>query len=392
MADGGTWAITPRRVLIAFVTILVIGFILSPNAVPDSGGLLTTYASDDGGARGFFEATRRLGWRPSRHLDRLSGPLDTAAIYAILRPPVPMTSGEVSAVLAAVRGGAGLLLVPGFRSPFADSLGIELAPAPPLGVTRADPAAWDSVGLLPTPRWPLLVLRLTADRPPMVDTILAVHGIELEPDSLHPVVVAFPYGRGRVVMLSHGTLLSNTMLRERRNAVLPIRMLEWLAPGRRPEIVFTEYHQGHGQHASVMGTVRRELFTTPGGRAVLHLLAAAGVLLLAMGIRPIAPHARTRIERRSPLEHVGALAHAYSQVNATRTALRHLVRGLRRRHPIGMLRSASDEQYLLALAARHPAVAAEVDTLVKLIDDRPTPDRFAAGGAAIAHIERTLGT
>jgi hypothetical protein len=169
-------------------------------------------------------------------------------------------------------------------------------------------------------------------------------------------------------------------------------MLEWLAPGRRPPLIFAEYHQGHGHHASVMKTIRRELADTPAGRVVLNLLIAAGVLLLAVGVRPIAPRARIRSERRSPLEHVGALAHAYSQVNATRTALRRLIRGLRRRHPIGTLRSASDDEYLSSLAARHPSVAGDVDALLKLIHDRPAPDRFEAGGAAIAHIERTLST
>ena len=392
MADGGRWAITPRRVLIAFVTLIVIGLIVSPAAGPDSGGLLTTYASDPGGARGFAETTRRLGWPNTRLLDRIGGPLDTAAIYAILRPAVSFTSSEVSAVLDAVRRGAGLLLVPRFGSAFMDSLGISVVPAPPLGVTREDTEAWDSLGVVPSARWPLLVLQVGEEGPDSVMTLLAVRGREIERDSIYPVVVGIPHGRGRIVIMSHGALLSNGMLRDRRNAILPIRMLEWLAPGRRPTIVFTEYHQGHGQHASVMGTVRRELVNTPGGRAVLHLLAAAGLLLLAVGVRPIAPRARVHSERRSPLEHVGALAHAYSQVNATRTALRRLVRGLRRRHPIGMLRTASDEEYLSSLAARHPSVAGDVDVLVKLIQDRPTPDRFEAGGAAIAQIERTLST
>ena len=143
MADGPTWAITPRRVLIAFVTLLAIGLIISPAGSPESGGLLTTYASDTGGARGFAETSRRLGWPTIQLTDRLGGPLDTNAIYAILRPAVPLTSSEVSAVLDAVRRGAGLFLVPRFGSALMDSLGIAVIPGPPLGVTRADVAAWD---------------------------------------------------------------------------------------------------------------------------------------------------------------------------------------------------------------------------------------------------------
>jgi hypothetical protein len=193
-------------------------------------------------------------------------------------------------------------------------------------------------------------------------------------------------------MIINGAVLANGQFREKATAVMPIRMLEWIAPGRRPTIVFAEYHQGHGIHASIVKTVRRELAHTPAGRVVLQLFAAAALLLLAAGVRPIAPRARVTSERRSPLEHVGALARAYSQVDATRTALRRLVRGLRRRHPIGTLRSAPDDEYLASVAARHPAIAGDVDLLLKTIHDRPSPDRFEAAGAAIAHIERTLST
>jgi len=393
VAERGRWAITPRRVLVAFVTLLVLGLIISPAAVPGSGGLLTTYASDPGGARGLFETTRRLGWPASRLLDRFAGRLDSNAVYAVLRPPVDLTSSEVSALLDAVRRGAGLLLVPGFGSAFLDSLGLMLGAAPPLGLTRADEAAWDSLGgLAPTPRWPALVFRESEEEPPDSMVVLLAVRSRVYPDSIYPVVVGLPLGRGRVVMMSHGALLSNLLLREADNAVLPVRMLEWVTPGRRPPLIFAEYHQGHGRHADVTGAIRRELFFTPVGRSVVHLLIAAGLLLLAVGVRPIAPRPRVSSERRSPLEHVGALAQAYAQVNATRTALRRLLRGLRRRHPIGTLRSASDDEYLSSLAARHPSVAGDVDVLLQLTHDTQAPDHFEAAGAAIAHIERTLST
>src|SRR5688572_18132435 len=391
MADGARWRITPRRVLVAFVTLLVIGLVVSPSAVPGSGGLLTTYASDPGGARGLFEVSRRLGWPVERLLDRFEQPLDSNAVYVILRPPVDLTSNEVAAVLDAVRRGAGLFLVPGFGSPFLDSLGLKLAPPPPLGITPSDDAAWDTLGLAPSPRWPTVVFRTTDEAPDSLVVLLEVTS-RVESDSTYPVVLGVPLERGRIAMLSHGALLSNILLRDETNAMLPVRMLEWVAPGRRPRLVFAEYHQGHGSHASVMGSIRRELFATPVGRAVVHLLIAAGVLLLAVGVRPIAPRPRVRTDRRSPLEHVGALAQAYGQVNATRTALRRLLRGLRRRHPIGTLRSASDDEYLSSLAARHPSVAGDVDVLLQLVHGTPAPDRFEAAGAAIAHIERTLST
>ena len=69
-----------------------------------------------------------------------------------------------------------------------------------------------------------------------------------------------------------------------------------------------------------------------------------------------------------------------------------LVRGLRRRHPIGTLRAASDEDYLASLTARHPAVAAEVELLLDASRESQLPERFQAAGAAVAHIERILST
>jgi hypothetical protein len=393
MAESGRWSITPRRVLIAFITIITIGLIVSPSTMPGSGGVLTSFASDPGGARGFFETTRRLGWPTTRLLDRFEGPLDSAAIYVVLRPMVPPTSREVAAVLDAVRRGAGLLIVPGFRSVFSDSLGLVTLPLPPFGVELVDSTAWDTLGVVePSPRWPLSVLRIKDDAPDTSIIMLAVREEDSEADSILPVVVGMPLGRGRVAVMSHGGVFANAVFRDDSNAILPVRLLEWVAPGQRPPVVFAEYHQGHGRHASVMKTIRGELANTPGGRAVLQLLLAAGLLLLAAGVRPIAPRARVRSERRSPLEHVGALAHAYAEVHATRTALRRLIRGLRRRHPIGTLRSASDAEYLAFVAARHPTVARDVDALLTLIQTPPAPDRFEAAGAAIANIERTLGT
>jgi hypothetical protein len=393
MADASRPLVTPRRVLAAFVVIVAIGLVLSPSTLPGSNGLLTTYASDPGGARGFFETARRLGWPTTRLVERFEAPLDSTSIYAILRPPVPLTSREVSAVLDAVRGGAGLFLVPGLTSAFNDSLGIITLPTPPFGTIAVDTTAWDTLGVdAPSPRWPLMMLRPTKEAPPDLVTFLSVRAREIESDSVYPVVLGIPFGRGRIVVMAHGSLLANVQFRDETHALLPIRMLEWLAPGRRPTMVFAEYHQGHGMHPSVMKTIQRELAYTPAGRMVIHLLIATALLLLAMGIRPIAPRPQMRGERRSPLEHVGALAQAYGQVNATRTGLRRLIRGLRRRHPIGTLRSATDDEYLTSVAARHPAVAPDVDMLRSMLTERPDPERFQTAGTAIAHIERTLST
>jgi hypothetical protein len=394
MADRPpTGWVTPRRVIVAFLVVVVVGALLSPATNPESAGRLTTFASDPGGTRGLFEVGRRLGWPVVRLVGRLVGPLDTNAVYVILAPPVELTSLEASAVLTAVRRGAGLLLVPGAASAIADSLGIKAVYSQlgPHEIVRR--AAWDSLGVRPTVRWPFGVIEITDSGPSSFTTILQARRLRanLVADT-QPIILGIPYERGRIVVLADGHVLANSELRDETTAVLPVRLLEWVTPGRRPTLVFTEYHQGYGRHPSVTRAIRTALFGTPSGRTVVQLLAAGAVLLLVFGIRPIAPRPRARVERRSPIEHVGALAHAYAQVRATRIATRRLVRGLRRRHPIGTLRATTDEEYLASLTARYPAVAPQVELLLAASIEARTPERFREAGAAVAHIERTLST
>ena len=387
-----TWA-TPGRVIAAFLVVVVIGALLTPNMNPESSGRLTTFAADPGGARGLYEVARRLGWPVSRSLTPLAGPLDSNATYVILRPPIEPTSLEVSALLDAVRAGAGLLLVPGERSAILDSLGLEVVHTAlgPHEIVRR--AAWDSLGVRPTTGWPFAVIETTDSGPPDAVTLLPTRRLRSNfVVDTQALVMGVRLGTGRIAILADGEILANSELRDETTAVLPIRLIEWVAPRRRPPLVFPEYHQGYGRHPSVTRSIRIAVFDTAPGRAAVQLLAAGVVLLLVHGVRPIGPRPRARVERRSPIEHVGALAHAYAQVGATRTATRRLVHGLRRRHPIGTLRAATDEEYLASLSARYPALAPQVDLLLAATKAPQPPERFRDAGAAVAHIERTLST
>ena len=80
----------------------------------------------------------------------------------------------------------------------------------------------------------------------------------------------------------------------------------------RGRIVFDEYHHGFGTHANTRAVTVRALTRTGAGRTVLQLALAGLLLLLALGVRPVKPQPRHSIERRSALEHVGALARAYA--------------------------------------------------------------------------------
>ena len=87
---------------------------------------------------------------------------------------------------------------------------------------------------------------------------------------------------------------------------------------------------------------------------------------------------------------MGALSRAYEQADATRLATRRLVRGVRRRHPLGAAGSLNDQAYLALLAARAPALAPDLD-LMRTALDTPLPRAdWVRIGAALAHIERTF--
>ncbi|HET9003831.1 MAG TPA: hypothetical protein VFN39_07485 [Gemmatimonadaceae bacterium] len=236
-------------------------------------------------------------------------------------------------------------------------------------------------------------LALTSLRPYPADTsafvsVMTMH--RLQP-TIRPAVLGMPVGEGRIVVVADAGILRNSLLSQHDLVILPQRLLEWTAPSVASPVIFDEYHHGLGNHGSALRAIRGALFSTPVGRAGVQLLFAGLVLLLALGARPIAARARMRLERRSPLEHVGALSRAYMQKGATRLAARRLVRGIRRRHGAAA-RSSDDEAYLRRLAERHPALAPSVERLVKATKNPVSPRELTELADDIDMIERTLST
>jgi hypothetical protein len=234
---------------------------------------------------------------------------------------------------------------------------------------------------------------LTTRRALRPDTVvfLGVIGTENLSVRKRPAVLGMPLGRGRVIAVADPWIVRNQLLDEDELVILPERMLEWVAPTPAARVVFDEYHHGMGRHASVIGAMKRALSETPVGRVALQLMLAALVLLIALGTRPIPPRPRMRVERRSPFEHVGALARAYSQVGATRLAARRLVRGIRRRHGAGN-RVEDDAAFLRRLAVRHPTLRPNVERLVGATQTALPPREFTLLADDIDTIERTIST
>lgn len=360
---------------------------------------LSSYSAAPGGARGLHELARRLGWDVIRSDSQTLPPPRGTTAYVVLDPIVPLTAGEVGTLLSRVRAGAGLLTVAERDTPLADSLGLRV-------VSRSAALPWDSTSACPkrsrfalrAPLWSVPSIEPSRRGPTSMVTFV---GLQAEwmgsPDM--SAVVGYPLGRGRIVVVSHPLLLANDVLRECRfpvglGAAGFLRFLRGRDDGAsRPLLVFDEFHQGYGAQPSVRKAAARVLLGTAPGRGLLHISLAGVILLVAMGPRPLPPRPEMRIERRSPLEHVFALATAYQAVGATRTVTRRLVQGLRRRLTHGGVAPAgvSDETFLRELAAAHPRAQADVDRVLASLATSITARELVATRDSIRRIEEVLG-
>jgi hypothetical protein len=96
-------------------------------------------------------------------------------------------------------------------------------------------------------------------------------------------------------------------------------------------VVVDEYHHGYHAAGSLAGAALDWTTRSPWGWVVWQLAAVGVIALLASGVRfgPVR-HAIER-RRRSPLEHVRALATALAAARGHDVAVRLMVQGLRRR-------------------------------------------------------------
>ena len=406
----GRASITPIHVLSAVAVLLVLFIIFAPQQRADTGAIYSSYAAGAGGTRALYETLGRLGFAMSRNDKPLTSPPDTAATYVLIKPAQPLTTVEQAQLLDAVRSGAILVFTPDDDA-FADSLGFEPG-SPPDGfytlsrTTVADgnprsPAIQDprAVFLAAFPIPATVTSKSKAGNQAFLWLELPVDSKRAQLDSAQQptLVLGHRFGRGYAIAVAPSSIVMNQVMREPRAAIAIVRAVQFAntALGSQPhsnKVVFDEYHHGFGVHADMVATIEHALAGTPFGRMTVEVIAAALVLLLAFGVRPIAPLSAPPVSRRSPLEHVGALAHAYLQVNARSLGANRLVRGLRRRHSLGLPRSLPDSAYLSALRSRIPLASADVDSLsAVLVPNSPdSSDHFATTGAAIANIERAF--
>ena len=295
----------------------------------------STYLAGPGGARGFAEALDRLGVEIVRHrravewLDTFAR--DSGTVVVVLQPSSPLSAAE-GRHLADMEGD--LLLAGPATDPVTTCLGYRVLPR--ARALRAD--AFRGTGAGFPPATAELVrhhartvtdsseradggdVTCTVPEPDRVDTLLT------EGDRIVALALRYAGGR-RVTLVADGQLFSNRALRE--TAAGPFA-LGLVVPRYRRALV-DERHHGYQIAGSLAGAAIDWSVRSPWGWAVWQLAIVGVLALLAGGIR-FGP-ARSVIvrRRRSPLEHVRALATALAAARGHDIAARLMVQGLRRR-------------------------------------------------------------
>ena len=382
-------------ILGGLLALVFVALLISPTT--EAGRAHSTHSAGLDGTRLVHDLTRRLGWLPERREVPFTDSATTAApIQVLVRASVG--AAEAQALLRHVRTG-GSLLVAGEAGALEDSLPTVTGEfGEPVALPEGDNcrrgSPWENslsqFGRVAGVGW----------RRPVPDDTIGFGAITVPavagglPRRVRRAAVGYPLGAGRIVIVADPGFLVNGMIRqcEYQADVSFMRMIEYLSHGERGRrIAFDEYHHGYGVRGGSFTAIRMYLGGTGSGRMLAQMAVAGLLLLFAAAPRPLAPRDPSRIARRSPLEHADALAHAYSSVNATRTATARLLAGVRRRARRDRTRAReSDEQLLAAASALSPAAAAAAATVAAALDASVSASELPGVADAMALIETVL--
>ena len=350
-----------------FTALAVLITVLAPHRVSTSGEPRSTYLPGPDGARGLADALGLIRVpvyryrRTTRQLGALvpfAGDTSRAPLIAFLAPSVPLTSGEGSDLSAWVGRGGRLLLAGSSAAAAMRCFGFDvefrgdsIAAVPPGESAGPDPAEVTHV-LAPTGRRsevtpvdPAAGVTFTCRVPAaeVRETLLVTTGRRLE-------AIRLRYkGGGSVTLVADGGLFSN---RSARYTAAGPEVLSLLSSSGG-SVYFDEYHHGFDAGGSLSDAVLAWSRRSPWGWGAWQLAVVGLLALFAAAVRfgPTVPLEGRR--RRSPIEHVRALATALAAARGHDVAVRAMVGGLRRRlSRDGRPSRQPVEEWLAGLGAR----------------------------------------
>lgn len=306
---------------------------------PDLDRRRSTFLTGPEGAKGFADALERLGVEVERFRRRpaaLAGSGGERTVLALLGPADPPDFLDATAIVSFADRNDLLLAGPatnavmrcyGYAARFRPTPMVAMTPGLPAAAsdirvravlaraasgTLTDSAAWGEDGRIASCEVP---------EPLGVDTLLRTAG-----GRVAAIRLRLDGGRS-VTLVADDALFSNRALRSTDAGPFALR----LVAGRYGRVLVDEYHQGYGPSGSLLRAVVGWSLRSPWGWAAWQLAGVGLIALAAAAIRfgPIRPATGRR--RRSPLEHVRALATALAAARGHDLAVRLMAQGLRRR-------------------------------------------------------------
>lgn len=377
----------PRNeAMVAVAALTALAFVVAVLVRPGNGATATderpsTFLAGPGGSRALLEATRALGIEVRRFRERpreLQARLadGTRQAFVVIGPSYGFTPPERS-FLVGFNHQADLVLAGESASSLMRCFGYRVKAMRFDSVQAMAPghrfaaAPWVHATLEPTHE------RVDEDSARAFDvgrsscTVPLFRGVDTLLLSSPRRLVALRLRRAdldrSVILLADEELLRNRTLRRTDAGPFVLRLFR----GRYRRIVFEEYHHGYGAQGSLAGAALAWSRRSPWGWAAWQVALVGLLALLFAGVRfgparPGIPRAR-----RSPLEHVRALATALAAARGHDEAIGAIVRGLRRRLVPLALRGRAPGDWRAWLAqlerpAASPAVKASLALLREL--------------------------
>jgi hypothetical protein len=342
---------------------------------------VSTFYSGPTGGRGPYDVLARLGVPVERRRTTL---FDLArqvrrrtAVLVVVAPPSWLAPAEREAVAQYIAAGGALVAV-GDAGGLTQCLGWDTATPDSTDFARRDSVAVTvpaGLARLPGVSWVLLSVEqdtLEGDTKRAAELrkmgrpggLLREDGecesaVRVATDTLlatvqgDPVVVRLRYrGGGRALLVADDDYFRN---RAWRDTDVPELLVPLIVPATRGRVSWDEYHHGHGAEGSLTRAALAWMARSPVGWVLWQLVAVALVWLVVTAVRFGPPRPVIDRRRRSPLEHLEALAAGLEGAAGVETAVALTVSGLRRRlSRTGQLPRGDARQWLGALELALP--------------------------------------